>query len=173
VYNPFSVTSTDTSFPRRALLAILLLGFAGSGAELALLEHYQDLSQLIPLAIIALALGTVLWIAFSPGRTALQWFRVVMLLCAVSGPVGIALHYRGNQEFQLEVDPSVGGLELVMKILRAKAPPALAPGAMMQLGLVGLAFAYRHPALSEPAKSKGYGATTGHGATTIGGGLTK
>ena len=42
------------------------------------------------------------------------------------------------------------GLELVWEALKG-ATPALAPGAMAQLGLVGLAFAYRHPLLSGPA----------------------
>src|SRR5262245_48308890 len=135
VYNLFSVTTTDTSFPRRALLAILFLGFMGSGTELVLLEHFQDISQLIPLALIGLAIGTVAWTAISPGRSALRWFQIAMLLCAISGPVGVALHYRGNMEFQLESDPSAGGLALFMKVMHAKAPPALAPGAMLQLGL--------------------------------------
>ncbi|HEX4996752.1 MAG TPA: hypothetical protein VFY29_00905 [Terriglobia bacterium] len=146
------MTSTDTSFPRRALLAVLLVGFLGSGAELILLEHYQDLPQLIPLALILLGLGTVIWNLLSPGRPALRWLRIVMVLCAVSGLAGVALHYRGNMEFQLEADPSAGGMELFMKIMRAKAPPALAPGAMLQLGLVGLVFTWKHPALASPEK---------------------
>jgi len=55
------------------------------------------------------------------------------------------LHYRGSMEFQLEVNPELAGLELFLKVVRAKAPPALGPGAMIQLGLLGLAYAYRYP----------------------------
>jgi hypothetical protein len=33
-------------------------------------------------------------------------------------------------------------------------PPLLAPGVMMQLGLIGLAYTYKHPALNG-AKEKG------------------
>ncbi len=29
--------------------------------------------------------------------------------------------------------------------MAAKTPPALAPGSMAQLGLIGLAYTYRHP----------------------------
>jgi len=29
--------------------------------------------------------------------------------------------------------------------MTAKTPPALAPGAMIQLGLLGLVYTYRHP----------------------------
>ena len=31
-----------------------------------------------------------------------------------------------------------------MKVLEAKVPPALAPGVMIQLGLIGLAYTYRY-----------------------------
>ncbi|HYJ16246.1 MAG TPA: hypothetical protein VE170_12200 [Candidatus Limnocylindria bacterium] len=32
-------------------------------------------------------------------------------------------------------------------MIGAKAPPLLAPGSMVQLGLLGLAYTYKHPAL--------------------------
>jgi hypothetical protein len=32
--------------------------------------------------------------------------------------------------------------ELIEKVLRAKAPPLLAPGMMLQLGLLGLAYVF-------------------------------
>ena len=55
------------------------------------------------------------------------------------------LHFQVNMEFQLEMDPSLKGLDLYRKAILAKAPPALAPGAMIQLGLVGLAYTFRGP----------------------------
>jgi hypothetical protein len=60
----------------------------------------------------------------------------------------MALHFRGNMEFQLDIDPSLGGWALVSKVIRAKAPPAMAPAAMAQLGLLGLVYCHRHPALA-------------------------
>jgi hypothetical protein len=36
---------------------------------------------------------------------------------------------------------------LFVKVVTAKAPPALAPGVMVQLGLLGLVYTYKHPAL--------------------------
>jgi hypothetical protein len=57
----------------------------------------------------------------------------------------VVLHYRANVEFQREVDPSIAGRALLVKAMKAKAPPALAPGTMTQLGLIGLAYAYRYP----------------------------
>jgi hypothetical protein len=46
-------------------------------------------------------------------------------------------------EFQLEMDPSLQGVNLYRKAILAKTPPALAPGAMIQLGLIGLAYTFR------------------------------
>jgi hypothetical protein len=62
------------------------------------------------------------------------------------------LHYGGNSEFQREVDPAIGGWSLVVKVMTAKAPPALAPAGLIQLGLLGLLYTYRHPALQLRAR---------------------
>jgi len=45
--------------------------------------------------------------------------------------------------------PSMAGLELLVESLTG-AMPALAPGTMAQLGLLGLLVCFRHPALSAP-----------------------
>ena len=55
------------------------------------------------------------------------------------------LHYRANMEFKLEMDPSLSGLALFSSVVRAKAPPAMAPATLVLLGLLGLAAAYRRP----------------------------
>jgi hypothetical protein len=136
---------------RRALLAILFLGLCGIGAELVLLEHFEDIWQWVPVVLIALGLAAAVWTAIDPSRSSVRWLRAAMLLCALSGPAGIALHYRGNMEFQLESNPDAGGIELFKKVMKAKAPPALAPGAMLQLGLLGLVYTHRHPALASRA----------------------
>ncbi len=70
-----------------------------------------------------------------------------MALFIVAGILGLYLHYRGNVEFALERDPSLTGARLIWKALRG-ATPALAPGALAQLGLMGLVFTYGHPALA-------------------------
>jgi hypothetical protein len=46
-------------------------------------------------------------------------------------------------EFQLEMDPSLGGLDLMAKVMTSKAPPTMAPMSLAVLGLVGLASTYR------------------------------
>jgi hypothetical protein len=65
----------------------------------------------------------------------------------------VILHYQGNEAFELEMSPSRAGLSLISKTLTG-ATPVMAPGSMSLLGLVGLAFTHRHPALgSQPGMS--------------------
>jgi len=69
--------------------------------------------------------------------------RMLMLALMVTGLTGSFLHYQANMEFQLEMDPSLGGLPLMTKILHAKTPPSLAPGNMVMMGLIGLVAVWR------------------------------
>jgi hypothetical protein len=134
---------------RRMLLGLLVLELIGTGVELLFMSHFEDPWQVVPLALIALVLGILAWHAAAPGATSIYALRATMVLAIVSAAIGLALHYRANAEFQLDIDPSAGGPALWLKVLRAKAPPALAPGVMAHLGLLGLAYTYRHPALEE------------------------
>jgi len=137
---------------RRLLLALVALGAAGLLAELALGEHVDSPSQWIPLALLVAVLGAAAGVHVARGRRALRIFQGVMALCVVAGAVGVWLHYRGNVEWELERDASLGGVRLFWEAIRG-ATPALAPGALSQLGLLGLAYAHRHPALAVPAPS--------------------
>lgn len=131
---------------RRILMAILMLGIAGISVELWLLDHVEDAYQLIPLGLNAAAVLVAALVTVRPSAALIQLFRGVMILMLISGAVGVWLHYQVNTEFQLEMDPQLSGLALFRKSIVAKAPPALAPGAMVQLGLIGLAYTFRHPA---------------------------
>jgi hypothetical protein len=44
--------------------------------------------------------------------------------------------------------------------MKAKAPPALAPASMIQLGLLGLLYTYRHPSLRSTALDGRQGSTS-------------
>jgi hypothetical protein len=46
----------------------------------------------------------------------------------------------------------LAGWQLFWQAIRSKTPPALAPGVMIQLGLIGLAYTYRDPALFRSTK---------------------
>ncbi len=133
---------------RRILLGLLLLGILVTLTELYLLEHTEDYWQLLPVVVLGLSLGAILLWVVSPSRSTMRVFQAVMLLLLSSGVLGLYLHYRGNVEFELEMYPSLGGIELIWEALKG-ATPALAPAAMAHLGLVGLAYSYHHPLLTE------------------------
>jgi hypothetical protein len=131
---------------RRLLLALVLLGIGGLTLELLLLEHTESATQWIPFAVLALGLivGVAAWIR--PSARILRLLQIVMLLFIVAGLLGIYLHVRGNVLFEQETDPSARGLDLIWRSLYGGIP-MLAPAAMTHVGLLGLLFAYRHPAL--------------------------
>ena len=130
---------------RRFLLALFSFGVAGTFVELIALGHYEDQWQLVPLFVLSIALVSAGLQTFAAGRLSLGMLKTVALVMMAAGVAGIILHYRGNLEFQLETNPDLGGWELFTKIVHAKVPPALAPGVMAQLGLVGLIYCFRHP----------------------------
>lgn len=130
---------------RTGLLAVLLFGIAGLGAELLLLEHWEGGWQIAPLALLGAAVATLALDRARPGPLATAALRATMLLLVVSGAVGFGLHLRGNLEWELESQPSLGGWPLFWEALRG-ATPALAPGAMAQIGLLGLLYAGWRPA---------------------------
>ena len=133
---------------RSLLLALICLGIAGLTTELVLLSHFEDAWQLVPLVLLAQGASAVVWQLLAPTAVSTRYFQLTMALMVVAGVAGIVLHYRGNLEFQLEIDATQSSWDLFRKVIHAKAPPALAPGAMTQLGLLGLVYTFRHPALS-------------------------
>jgi uncharacterized membrane protein len=128
---------------RQMLAGILLLGMSGTFIELLLLGHDEDRIQLIPLAALSAGVIVVCWHAATASRLSARVLRGVMLVFLVAGVAGLYYHYRANVEFQRESDPSLAGRELLWSVLRAKVPPALAPGVMVQLGLIGLVYTHR------------------------------
>lgn len=124
------------------ILAVLTFGMGGLLAELALIAHYEDATQWIPLALLAVGLVAVAGdVAFS-NRTTQLAIQITMVLIIAAGVLGVYFHFHGSREFQLEMDPQMRPSTLVWHVLRAKSPPTLAPGSMVQLGILGLGYAY-------------------------------
>jgi len=132
---------------RRGILALLALGAMGVITELILLEHYEEPAQFVPLALLALTLATILWHWIDGGRRSLRAFQVVMLFMVVAGTIGIGLHLRENVATELDLNPGSSGLAFWLEVVRGDLP-TLAPGTLVQFGLLGLLYAYRHPALN-------------------------
>lgn len=139
----------DAELWRRLGLYLLLFGIAGTTTELVLLEHMEDRLQWTPLVLLALGLLVGGYVAVRPTRAVVTGLRTLMAVYVPVGALGVYLHVKSNVEFELEMRPSMAGLELLVESLTG-AMPALAPGTMAQLGLLGLLVCFRHPALSAP-----------------------
>jgi uncharacterized membrane protein len=134
---------TDRLGPlRRWVLVILVLGLLGTVTELVLLEHYEQPLQFVPLVLIVAAVSVLWWEFRRHDVASRRATQIVMVLFVLAGFAGFAAHFRGSAEYQLELNPDMSNWELLEKILRAKAPPLLAPGMMLQLGLLGLAYVF-------------------------------
>ena len=118
-----------------------LFGSLGTAAELVLMEHTEGVWQNVPLVLIAIACCGLGLLASRRGTPQLRVFQVVMLLFVVSGAAGFLLHYKGNVEFERELNPDASGLELFRESMKG-ATPALAPGTMMLLGALGFGYVY-------------------------------
>ncbi len=121
----------------------------GMSLELVLLEHYDDFWQWTPFALFGTSTFALLWYGFSRHALAIRVFRTVMAAFIAGGALGVYLHYDSNAMFEREMSPEVLGWALFKEAIFG-ATPALAPGVMVQLGLLGLAFTIRHPALEAP-----------------------
>jgi hypothetical protein len=127
---------------RVVILIVLTLGMGGLLAELTLIAHYEDPAQWIPLVLLAaglIALAADVVLARSSTHLLVQ---LTMVLFVAAGTLGVYFHFQGSREFQLEMDPQMRGVTLVWHVLRAKSPPTLAPGSMVQLGMLGLGYSY-------------------------------
>jgi len=129
----------------RAMLKLLfLVGTLGLSSELLLLVHTKEALQLVPLVLLGLGLVLLIWNAVAESPASLQAFRVTSVAFVLAGIAGLALHFKGNVETVREFSPDVHGAAFYWRVIHGKNPPSLAPGAMVQLGLLGWISAYRH-----------------------------
>ena len=134
---------------RRVLAAIFLFGSAGTGAELVLLDHTEGVWQLAPLVLIAVGCAALCAVSIRPPPSGVRMFQLLMSLFILSGIVGLLLHFQGNMEFEQELRPGAPRAELFWEAMKG-ATPTLAPGTMILLGALGLAYTYHHPAVRRP-----------------------
>src|SRR5678816_1659574 len=77
----------------RLLLALLIIGLVGMGAEPLLLRHTETLWELIPLVLFGWSLVTLAWLGISRGRGSVRALQATMGLFLIAGLAGFALHY--------------------------------------------------------------------------------
>lgn len=125
-------------------MLIFILGSAGLGAELLLLEHFKEWRQQVPLALLVLGLLLLAVHLVYKGPVVLRLFRLTMLAFVLGGIAGVWIHFDANLDFELEMYSKLSGWDLISRSAHG-ALPVLAPGALIQLGLIGFLYAYRHP----------------------------
>ena len=140
-----TIEPDDLGIVRPLLLGVFAFACVGTATELLLIGHTEEFTQWIPLIAIGLGLAATGALALRPSRAVVQLYRVLMGLFIGAGVLGIALHYKGNAEFELEMRSTMAGFELVWNSLTG-ATPALAPGSLVPIGFVGIIATIRHPA---------------------------
>ena len=135
-----------TEIWRRLAFYLLLFATLGTGIELIFLEHFEDPWQWAPIALLGVGLVLGAAVVLRPSRPTVRALQLLMISYVLSAGVGLYLHLKANVEFELELRPTMANTELILETLKG-AIPALAPGVMVQLGLLGLLACFRHPAL--------------------------
>ena len=131
---------------RQGLLLIFVLGSIGLVAELLLLEHFKEWRQQLPLVLLVSGQVLVAVNLVCRQPVVLRIFRLAMLAYVLAGFVGVWFHFDANLDFELEMYSKLSGWDLLFRAAHG-ALPVLAPGALVQLGLIGLLYSHRHPAL--------------------------
>ncbi len=131
---------------RRFALALCLLGVVTTPVELVLMHHYNDKDQIMPFVFLGLAAVGIAAAWFRPSARVLRGVRVLMVLVVLGSGIGVMEHLKANYR-----DATRGGAapNLIELVLIGYAP-LLAPGILAQVGLLGLAFTYKHPAFDVP-----------------------
>jgi predicted membrane channel-forming protein YqfA (hemolysin III family) len=132
---------------RRFALALCLLGVVTTPIELVLMHHYNDKDQIMPFVFLGLAAIGIVAAWFRPSAKVLRGVRVLMVLVVLGSGIGVMEHLKANYR-----DATRGGgaaPNLIEMVLTGFAP-LLAPGILAQVGLLGLAFTYKHPAFDVP-----------------------
>jgi hypothetical protein len=126
------------------------MGCTGALAELLLTGHYEGWEQWIPLALLAVGLiSGILWHRLG-GNGLRRTLLFVGSALAAGGVVGSVLHLKGNREFELEMYPDLSGVDLVVESVTG-ATPALAPGALILLGLLAVLITHSRFSVSDTA----------------------
>ncbi len=140
--SPVQQEHATTQTLRRFALALCLLGVVTTPIELLLMHHYKDKDQIMPFVFLSLAaIGTAAaW--FRPNARVLRGVRVLMVLVVFGSGVGVMEHLKANYR---DATRGGGSPNWIADVFGGFAP-LLAPGILAQVGLLGLAFTYKHPA---------------------------
>jgi hypothetical protein len=140
-----SSRTESTSLLRPLILVIMGIGTLGILGELLLLEHYRFDSQWIAVTLTVLTGVCSVTLVFNLNARVMRVVQLALLLVVLGSAFGVLEHVKTNYD-RMEKGSNVSGLSLIWQALKGSAP-ALAPGALAQLGLLGLLFTHKHPNL--------------------------
>ncbi len=135
-------SSTNTARrinPKKLIMSALLFMMVGTALELYLLDHYEDTLQLIPMLCIGASIIILVVLLYRRTKWTIRLYKLILALTALSGIYGTFLHLQANYEFELEMKPTAKAWDLFVESLSG-ALPALAPGSMILLALIGYSY---------------------------------
>ena len=132
------VNSERYSLKKVIVLAFLFMTI-GTLLELYLLNHYENILQLIPVFCIAIALINSMFIYFRRSKASFNIFKIVLFLTSISGISGVFFHLQANYGFEQEIKPTANFWELFLESISG-AFPVLAPLSMVVLALIGYSY---------------------------------
>ena len=124
---------------KQLIIAALLFMMVGTVLELHLLDHYEDTQQLIPMLCIGASIIALVVLLFHRAKWTIGLYKLFLGLTALSGIYGTFLHLQANYEFEVEMKPTAKAWDLLVESLSG-ALPALAPGSMIVLALIGYSY---------------------------------
>ena len=124
---------------RKILAAAFIFMLMGTAMELYLLDHYEDLQQLIPLVCIGVSILLMAAVSFRRTSLLTRGFMATLILTGLSGVYGTFLHLQANYEFEQEMKPGATARDWLVESFSG-ALPALAPGSMIALALIGYSY---------------------------------
>jgi hypothetical protein len=134
---------------RRFLLMLTGFIFLGTIGELILEEHTKETLQFVPFVLCIIGFISVAVALVRPQRSTVLALRVTMIVVALGGLLGMAIHILNNFEFEQEIRPNAEISEILINTLKG-ANPLLAPGILAFAAIVALLATYYHPTLGSP-----------------------
>jgi hypothetical protein len=130
---------------RLLIMAAIAVALTVTEAELIYVGHTgTNNGQLIAVVLVAAGLTVSTWHAIARNTTSIVVFRFTMYLFLVFGLDGMLTHYNAAVHAALKLHPTLAGLPLLTATLSGSIP-LLAPGMLIQVGLLGLVYTFNHP----------------------------
>ena len=148
-----AIGARESGWLRRIVAGLVAFGLLAIAAELVLIEHVENLSQLAPVIVLPVAAVLLAPVALGVVPWNVVALRGALAVVVLAGIAGVGLHVYESWQFQAEVDPSQRAVARAWAAVRAQSPPSLAPGQIALLGLLGLAAASGSPTIN-PFPSK-------------------